>query len=388
LEFQQELGTTNEVARDKAMQAKLDELVGRIGDVFQPPRNVLTAEVVSQPIAKIHQDLQIALRKSLRQFAHEFEGALQSLVDQQLGGLVEWIGTDACRYHFFKETIIQENDGFTRIDLTEDATTNRRGVQSRTVREGEVGRHIHRWSRHEHHVMNAFHTAIRNSKVIMPPKVQRLVNSIPEWLYDLVQIIDGEIIRERVVERDYRNDLWEDTKTRDVPIYGCEPAVIIDQYVLTGWGPREVATEQNRLASLGQANQQQAFRGEKFAWLAACVLASIGAALMYAMATRDPSGSLVWSGVLVFASFYAATQVARAHGQSIGCEARIYHYFCAVFIVAGFVSAAALLLGARRPADVVVGIALLALAILGTKQVKRLWPIPQTTQPHRKETES
>ncbi len=94
--------------------------------------------------------------------------------------------------------------------------------------------------------MNAVRASIRNSQVVMPPAVVRLVEVVPEWLDDFVQVIDGDIFRKRIIEQDTKVKNWADMQVRDEPIIGCEPGVIIGPYVLTGWGPREVAAESDR----------------------------------------------------------------------------------------------------------------------------------------------
>ena len=152
--------------------------------------------------------------------------------------------------------MIQENDGRSErvvgqtllTQITErDPVTGRQIIGKQRIEETRgKGQHQHRFARHQHEVMNAVRTSIRNSQVVMPPAVVRLVEVVPVWLYDFVQVIDGDIFRERVIEQDTNLEYWADVQVRDEPIIGCEPGVIIGPYVLTGWGPREVAAESDR----------------------------------------------------------------------------------------------------------------------------------------------
>ena len=84
-----------------------------------------------------------------------------------------------------------------------------------------------------------------------------MVEHIPKWLYPFIQVIDGTICRERIIERDTRVDDWVNEVVRDEPIFGCEPAVILGPYVLTGWGPREVDREVERRQTLQTAAEQE-----------------------------------------------------------------------------------------------------------------------------------
>jgi hypothetical protein len=105
--------------------------------------------------------------------------------------------------------------------------------------------------------MNAVATTIKDSRVVMPPQVVRLIEKIPDWLYPFVRVIDGDIFRERIIEREMKVSQWQDVQVRDEPIIGCEPGVIIGPYVLTGWGPREVAAELKRREQVAQQTGEQ-----------------------------------------------------------------------------------------------------------------------------------
>lgn len=248
LEFRQGAGETNTAARDKALLAKVAEMLAKGMPTNLTPNNILEAELVTQPIANLHAALGTALRESLARFVEELFRFLEHLVDQHLVGLVEWPGPNACRYHFFKEVIIQESgpakidalDTFHGKQVTRDGRTT---DMHRQLRITEKGSHHHRHARHEHHVMDAFYTTIRNSRVVVPLNVQALIDNIPCWLYPFVRVIDGQIIRERIIEQDYRQEAWQQVRLADEPVFGCEPAVIIGPFVLAGWGPREIAAE-------------------------------------------------------------------------------------------------------------------------------------------------
>ena len=92
-------------------------------------------------------------------------------------------------------------------------------------------------------------------------------------------MIDGTIIRERIIERDVGADQWADVRLRDEPIIGYEPAVIIGTFVLTGWGPREVQAEIQRREAVARdeaARQTVSSAAKRWPWL---VTASISLAV-------------------------------------------------------------------------------------------------------------
>ena len=266
LEFRQATGETNVNARDAALRAKLDEMLANAACDWLPIRNILDEKLVSQHVSTLRNHLGVALAAAVAEFAKQFFELLAKLVERQMLGLVQWYPNNCCGYHFYKQVIIQENKGgdprkrlvseqiYERIG---EGSTLNRVIGKRTLAE-TVGRgtHYHRFARHEHRVMNTVHTTIGNSRVVMPPQVVRLVEQIPKWLYSFVAVIDGNIFREIISEQDLREENWTDVQLRDEPIYGCEPAVIIGRYVLTGWGPREVAEEEARRRSIQTTTAQ------------------------------------------------------------------------------------------------------------------------------------
>ena len=132
-------------------------------------------------------------------------------------------------------------------------------------------------------MINAVRTSIRDSRVVMPPEVERLVEHIPAWLYPFVRVIDGTICRERIIERDTRVEDWVNVQVHDEPIFGWEPAVIIGPYVLTGWGPREIEQEQARRHAIQHAPSQaqaEVTAGPLAPWVTAVLVAVTLVALM------------------------------------------------------------------------------------------------------------
>ena len=93
------------------------------------------------------------------------------------------------------------------------------------ARQSNVSRcatHHFRFARHEHKVINAVRTSIGNSAVVIPPPVANLIKAIPTWLYPSVEVIDGDIIRERIIERDTGVEDWRVAQVDDEPIVDWE----------------------------------------------------------------------------------------------------------------------------------------------------------------------
>lgn len=265
VEFRQASGETNGEARDKALDTRLAELSARASFDIVPARNVLSAELISRPLETLRSKLTAALREAVDDFAHQLFASFEKLVDEKCLGLIEWVGPNVCRYHFFKEVVIQEMEGPERTAgpyRSAGRVGDRTRRYARTVTQTTRGRHVHRTARHEHHVMQAFWTSIRNSRVVMPLAVRQLVKAVPDWLYDFVRVVDGILVRELVIERDLGEEGIKSTQQYtdyvfvDEPVVDWEPAVVVGPFVLTGWGPREIEIELKRQAETTQGDQQ------------------------------------------------------------------------------------------------------------------------------------
>ena len=265
LEFQQETGETRTEARDAILCTKLNEMIDEASCDWDRPKNIVGAALLAQPPNVYRQKLDAALEHEVANFTRQLFEFLARLVDRELCGLVEWFPNNCCRYHFFRRVVIQdvgqtnrENStvwGSNSVNVRE--ASRPRVIGSRRTTSTTTGTHEIRHARHEHEVISAIRTSIGNSTVVMPPQILRLVEAIPEWMYPFVEVIDGHIVRERIVAKTVSVEEWAKVEIHDEPIYGIDPAIVIGPFVLSGWGSVEVHQEQERLAAVHQTATQQ-----------------------------------------------------------------------------------------------------------------------------------
>ncbi len=83
-----------------------------------------------------------------------------------------------------------------------------------------------------------------------PPRVNRLWDTIPTWLYSHTGVAEGDLIRKKAAEL----ARWEDEVVRtkylppvrdDITNYPDPAIILLDQFVLTGWDQQEVEREQS-----------------------------------------------------------------------------------------------------------------------------------------------
>lgn len=209
LEFRQGAGETHAEARDAILKAKLDEMTDQAFSGWMPAKNIVSADILSKSPDVYVTQLDASLTNEAGNFSRQLFEMLQRMVDLELFGLVEWLPKQCCRYHFFRRVVIQgageHTDTITETMTSDEAGARgfaRRVIGNRRTTSTHIIKHEIRFARHQHELINAVRTSIRNSTVIMPPQIVRLVESIPEWLYPFVEVIDGHIVRELIIERD------------------------------------------------------------------------------------------------------------------------------------------------------------------------------------------
>jgi hypothetical protein len=275
LEFRQGKGPTHEGARDEAITKKVEQLVAQVATKWPPVKTILNPPFLLQSPEVIRAALDAELRQYVKAFVNRIFQALAKLVDQQIAGLVEWWPENFCNYHYFRQTIQQENEGASTT-ITDsysmgprpavDTPTGRAIIGTRRTKKIKgKGRNVHELERHEHMVINAVRTSLENSAVVMIPPAAELVKSIPAWLRPFVEVVDGTLYWERVIPKERSISHWEDaTETREPilaspierPRFKWDPAICIGSFVLFGWGPREIEAEQARLQDAQRQKKQ------------------------------------------------------------------------------------------------------------------------------------
>lgn len=259
LEFRADENATHVEARDKILSDKLEEMMTQAFAAWLPAKNALTASLLSNSPDTFIGQLEASLSEEVDRFSQQFVELLERMVDLELFGLVEWLPKQCCRYHFFRRVVIQGPEVRTQsinesFADNSDASSGQRIIGNRRTTSTRTVRHEIRFARHQHELINAVRTSIRNSTVIMPPPIVQLVESVPSWLYPFVEVIDGQIVRELIIERDISVEDWTQVDVRDEPIIDIDPGIVIGPYVLSGWGSMEIRKEQERR----QVAQQQA----------------------------------------------------------------------------------------------------------------------------------
>lgn len=254
LEWKSETDTQVPQAQQQLVESTINEMTARVTQAFIPSRSILTAEVANWSLKTVRRRFTASIRGDLHRFCRFVESTLQEMVQLQLIGILEWVGPNACKYHFFTEVLCHDGTTHEESDLKrrERSWSERSNSQltrfATYITKTTTALISHRRARHEHHVLHAFQTTIANSTVTALPRHRQLLDAIPIWLREFVRVIDGTLIQEWVIEQEFCRKTWSKVDVYDLPQFDCEPAIIIDQFALSGWGPREIQQEVQRVA--------------------------------------------------------------------------------------------------------------------------------------------
>ncbi|MBI1310074.1 hypothetical protein GC176_02115 [bacterium] len=250
-------GQHHPTAKADAIRSARGPLCNAVARVNRPLEPVLTADLMAQPLNEITPVVNHWFRQSCHTIAAQLLLSMHVLVELDVVGLIEWPGDTTCKLNFFRHVVTQDQ---LRCRRTE-------AVQRRTDEDGDLWMRFEAWEqvqgrnrysieRHEHHVMNAEARRLDETRYPIPADKQAFLDQVPPWIRQHMRLLEGDLILERVIERDVREEQWETTPVLRSS-YELEPAILLGHYVITGWGQREIDRENFRRKRIETHASQQ-----------------------------------------------------------------------------------------------------------------------------------
>jgi hypothetical protein len=151
---------------------------------------------------------------------------LEDGVQKGVLGRIEWTTPQTCRFNFFREVVVANED------------------VRKELRDGKVvwtGTHTYRHAVHLHEVTEAVKHPHRPEGLFVPERVGSAMHLVPRWLRPHLCWVTGTQVRERVVECDLRTEKWEyadpSRRAYEQELRRRDPAIVLEGgFVLTGWG--------------------------------------------------------------------------------------------------------------------------------------------------------
>lgn len=217
-----------------------------------PPAVMLSAELEGMVVEIAAMHLCERLDAMVERFGKGVADAFAELQSAELVGRVDWRVPTACDSFYYEDTVLHEHIGreVTRSAVQGVDVDSARMVTRvrQEVHKTSKDRHVVRHGLHLKVVGNAKRTSVRDFPDVIPGHVLRLLKTMPEWLCELTELVQGKTRTDIVVARDIYVEELEATEIEmqewEQPSF-C-PLVTVGDYVLTGWGAREVEVESAR----------------------------------------------------------------------------------------------------------------------------------------------
>jgi hypothetical protein len=151
---------------------------------------------------------------------------LEDGVKKGLVGRIEWTRPHTCRFNFFREVVIANED------------------VRKELRDGKVvwtGTHTYRHAVHLHEVTEARKHPHKPEGLFVPERVGSAMHLVPRWLRPHLCWVTGTQVRERIIERDLKTESWEyadpSPRAYERELRRRDPAIVFEGgFVLCGWG--------------------------------------------------------------------------------------------------------------------------------------------------------
>ncbi len=242
-------------AKASAIRSAREPLCRAVQQVNRPLDPVLTADLIAQPLNAITPVVNDWFRQSCHTVAAQLLLSMHVLVELDVVGLIEWPGETTCKLNYFRHLVTQDRLRSRQTETVQERTTDDGEFRMRFETWEQVeGRNRYSIERHEHHVMNAEARRLNEVQYPVPADKQAFLDQVPGWIRQHMRILEGDLILERVIERDLREEQWETTPVLRSS-YELEPAILLGHYVITGWGQKEIDREQFRRKRI--ATQEQ-----------------------------------------------------------------------------------------------------------------------------------
>ncbi len=186
-----------------------------------------------------------AVPELLRELKQEFDQSviyvirrmaiwLELLVDEEVVGLNEWAGEDACAYHYFlheEQEKVLEQEKRTEVIYDPDKPRGQRYTDTR-INKRTVQRSQSR-ERHVHHIVNTHVWELPDFPDKLPKRVCVFLDAMPEWLQPHVRIVSGDITMVEQLRKVTSDNVAIEEEV--LSVWKRSPALVLGPFVLLGW---------------------------------------------------------------------------------------------------------------------------------------------------------
>lgn len=193
----------------------------------------------------------------LSDFIRQLCQLLDDMVERQLVGLVVFGQDKDCDFHFFRDAVIEfKSDKQTMTKVTSQRlvfllpgveVVRLSGLHFDIARNQSIVRR----TRQDIYLRDVDVAPFGRSRMPIPPDIHDFLTSLPEWLQNSLQIVEGDRYSQQFFDYEIEHVNWKETRIRPFHSYVvedmfCDPALTLGHYVLAGWDSSDVADQRGQ----------------------------------------------------------------------------------------------------------------------------------------------
>ena len=250
-------GQSTPEARIAAMESARKPLMAAVQRLKLPLPQIQDGQLMDPSSELIQTTVNTWIQDSCHAIASQLLMSLHVLVERQVVGIIDWYDDTACKLHFYRHIVTQDQ---IRTKATQRSSTAVNADTSRTITtehfEQLKGRNTHSIERHEHRVVDAETREPDQARHLIPHKHKSFLDHIPHWILKYVRILEGNLTYESIGSRTVRVETFQSKPIRTgihketLPVVRTpdelDPAILLGHFVLTGWTQREIEQEKRQ----------------------------------------------------------------------------------------------------------------------------------------------
>lgn len=279
-----------------------------LANLFSPP----PTSFIDYRFADLPPDVALAradqhLEKQCLQLVNDLFQLLDRLQERQLVGNYETTKS-TCRFNFYRRiAIIQDHSVKSEERIYRDLDRSKGIRDSFELTKSEIQ---HRNAMHIHHVHDPVIRKLGQAEHPLPEKYQQFVDACPEWIRPKLTIIEGDLFREQHIEWDTISETFTVEKLIESRKFKWQqdPAILLGNYVLAGWGEQAIEIEIDRLRKNEEAVQYTANLAKAKWYQAGSLLLAMLSILLVAVPPLAIQSAISVSILLGLVAMYFAVQ--------------------------------------------------------------------------------
>lgn len=235
---------------------KRNSLVGEIRSIANRVKTlpvasseVLTDQLVAKDPNTVIAELKFQLEKMTLRITRAVFSFLNDLVEAKILGTISWADQKSCHFvdwdHIISATYYGTKTTYERAIVSRQ---NEGMIDEVTVWENKTikrktGSMSHVAIRREQHLMLAYRTSLFDPNNIIPRRFNKLVDAIPLFLRDDIEVVSGECFKNVRKPQVLNNSTWEQQSVEIRRIVYLDPAATLGNVVLFSWDDQDEAKE-------------------------------------------------------------------------------------------------------------------------------------------------